>query len=354
MDQFSESAPPPAGPRRSLAPRALFLVGAVTLACLVGCAGSAQRDPMSAMSQDTPPPPRPRTSGGSADADIRPAIVVNGQGVAWDDVWPALAEHSGGAIVAEVVLDTLLQADLARRGLSISPRDIEHERQALTRTIVEGVSVSDQQAQILARRVADARALGPHRMEALLRRNAMLRAIARESVAPTEDALRRAYDIEHGRRFVTRLITLPDHRAASDLERSLRAGDPASLRARFAEAAVARSTDPTGAAGGLLGPISPADSSLPAALRQSVATMTPGSMTPIIALDTGFALAYVESVIEPDAVAFESVRPALEQRVRERMERIEMDVIAREMLASARVSVLDRSLDWGWQTGRSR
>lgn len=353
MDHLTGTARPFADARRL--PRAwAAAAGAIALGFMVGCAGSSQRDPMGGMSQATPQSPRPRSAGGSGGTDIRPAVVVNGQGVSWDDVWPAVAEHAGATVVGEVVLDSLLMADLGRRGLAITQTDIEYERQALTRTIVEGVNVSDQQAQILARRVADARGLGPHRMEALLRRNAMLRAIARASVSPSEDAVRRAYEIEHGRRFVTRLITLPDHRAASDLERSLRTGDPASLRARFSEAAVAQSTDPSGSAGGLLGPISPADTSLPASLRQSVATMTPGSMTPIIALDTGFALAYVESVIEADGVAFEAVRPALERRVRERLERIEMDVIAREMLASARVSVLDRSLDWGWQNGRSR
>jgi len=31
-----------------------------------------------------------------------------------------------------------------------------------------------------------------------------------------------------------------------------------------------------------------------------------------------------------------------------------MDVIARELLGGARVSVFDRSLEWGWQTGRPR
>ncbi len=295
-----------------------------------------------------------RGSSRSASGDLRPAVVVNGQGIAWEDVWEPMAEYAGGTIVSEVVLGRLLEEQMQTRGRTITQDDVERERSSLTRTVVEGVGVSDAAAQQLVRDVTVARGLGPHRMDALLRRNAMLRVLASENVAVTEDILRRAHEIEHGRRYVTRLIVVADHREASDILRNLQNGPADSLRARFAEAAVTHSTDSSGASGGLLGAISPADTALPVALREAVAATPVNVISHVLALDQSFALAMVEAVLEPTGVAFGSVRPALEVTVRERLERLQMDVIARELLGGARVSVFDRSLEWGWQTGRPR
>jgi hypothetical protein len=150
------------------------------------------------------------------------------------------------------------------------------------------------------------------------------------------------------------VITLSTQREASDLRAALQAGSPDSLRSRFAEAAVERSTDPTGAAGGMLGPISPADTTLPPTLREMIQATPPGMLTPVMLFDDSYALALVESALEPSGVAYEQVRPAIEASVRDRMERLQMDVIAREMLDTARVSVFDRSLNWGWEAGRPR
>ena len=342
--------------QRRVAGMLVVLAGALGV---VGCA-SGPRDPMENLAQGRAEAPAgPRTGGSSAsgrvgEGELRPAVVVNGRPVAWEDVWEPMAEHSGGTVVSEVVLDSILAQEMVDRGVTIGASEVEAERAALTRTIVEGVGVGDQQAQQLAREVMLARGLGPHRMDRLLRRNAMLRVLARESVVVDEATLRRAYEVEHGRRYVTRVITVGTSREASEVWSQLAAGPSDTLRSRFAEAAVARSTDPTGGAGGLIGAISPSDTSLPGPLREAVASTPAGSMGPVMAFDNSFAIAMVESVMEPTGVAFESVRPGLEVTVRDRLERLQMDVIAREMLASARVSVFDRSLNWGWESGRPR
>lgn len=320
------------------------------IALMAGCGTSGQRDPMNTTGTQRPSPPRP----GQGAADLRPALVVNGDGVGWDDVWEPMAEYAGGIIVSEVVLDHLLDREMRRRGVVVGASDIDRERNALTRTIAEGVGVGDVAAQQLVREVTLARGLGPRRMEALLRRNAMLRRIASESVVVTEDLLVLAHEIEHGRRFVARLIVAEGHREASEIRAQLESGPRESLRSRFAEAAVERSTDQSGAAGGLLGPLSPSDTALPSALRSALASTPVGGISPVIALDRGFGVVLVESVVEPSGVPLASVRPSLERTVRDRLERLEMDSIARELLASARVSIFDRSLHWGWETGRPR
>lgn len=339
---------------RTLAPLAICALAASTL----GACSSSQRDPdpMRNLAQPRPATPRQAdvTERRGSSTEARPALVVNSQPVAWETVWEPMAEYAGGVIVSEVTLDALLEAEMSRRGLTVGPAEIESERRALTRTIVAGVGVTDDAAQQLVRQVTIARGLGPRRMDSLLRRNAMLRVIARESVVVTEEVLRRAHEIEHGRRYLTRVITVATHREASDLRSSIALGPPESLRARFAEAAVSRSTDPSGAAGGFLGPLSPADTTLPGALRESLASTPPNTMTPVLLLDNTFALALVEGTVEPSGVSIESVRPVLEVSVRDRLERLQMDVIARELLDSARVSVFDRSLNWGWENGRSR
>lgn len=324
---------------------------------LAACSsGDRAYDPMENLAQgQAAAPSRPSGQPASpASTDLRPALVVNGQAVAWEDVWEPMAEFSGGVVVSEVVLDTVLAEEMARRGITIGQPEVERERSALTRTIIEGVGVSDAAAQQLVRQVTLARGLGPHRMDTLLRRNAMLRVMARDSVVLTDDILRRAYDIEHGQRFTTRIITVADNREAAQIRSALEAGTADSLRARFSEAAVTHSTDSTGGGGGLLGALSPADTSLPAALRSSLESTPVGTMTPVLALDNSFGIAFIEAIVQPTGVPFESVRPALEVSVRERLERLQMEVIARELLDGARVSVFDRSLDWGWTTGRNR
>ncbi len=340
----------------ALSPRLLLsLLLVQVLVALAACSSSSREpDPTAHLAQGRPTTPAQSSTARSTSADLRPAVVVNGKAIPWEAVWEPMAEFSGGTIVAEIALDSLLQDEMARRSIVIGSEDVERERAALTRTISQGVGVSDASAQQLVRRVTVARGLGARRMDSLLRRNAMLRVLARENVTLTEDILSRAYDIDHGRRYVTRIITVPDNRQAADLHSSIQSGPPDSIRSRFAEAAVTHSSDPSGASGGLLGPLSPADTTLPAALRSSLASTPAGSLTPVLALDGSFAVALIESVIEPTGVPFESVRPTLEVAVRERLERLQMDVIASELLNSARVSVFDRSLDWGWQNRENR
>lgn len=340
---------------------ALRTVGALCLVPFALAACSSSNQPLynaeNLSNASGAPPSQSAATGRSnraSSGDLRPAVVVNGQGIAWEDVWEPMAEFAGGTIVSEVVLDRLLQDQMQTRGRVITSHDVERERASLARTIIESVGVSDAAAQQLVTEVSNARGMGPNRMDALLRRNAMLRVLAAENVGVTEDILRRAYEIEHGRRYITRLIIVQDHHQASSILRDLQSGPIDSLRARFAEAAVTHSTDPSGAAGGLLGAISPADTALPAALRETLTATPVGSVSPVLALDQSFAIALIETTLEPTGVAFESVRPGLETTVRERLERLQMDVIAREMLAGARITIFDRSLEWGWTTGRPR
>ena len=267
------------------------------IALMAGCGTSGQRDPMNTTGTQRPSPPRP----GQGRRRPPPGTRRQRRRGRWDDVWEPMAEYAGGIIVSEVVLDHLLDREMRRRGVVVGASDIDRERNALTRTIAEGVGVGDVAAQQLVREVTLARGLGPRRMEALLRRNAMLRRIASESVVVTEDLLVLAHEIEHGRRFVARLIVAEGHREASEIRAQLESGPRESLRSRFAEAAVELPTDQSGAAGGCSGRSAPRTRRAP--LRPCGRWPPPrwaGSRRD--RLDRGFGVVLVESVVEPSGV----------------------------------------------------
>jgi hypothetical protein len=61
----------------------------------------------------------------------------------------------------------------------------------------------------------------------------------------------------------------------------------------------------------------------------------------------------LENDIPPDGLSFEQALPSLERLVRLRQERLLMDRLARNLLAQARITVFDESLNWAWQNRRS-
>lgn len=279
----------------------------------------------------------------------RPAAIVGGETVTWSDLAPALAEAAGGPIVEEVALDRLLRREMTLRGLTLAPDAIQKEQELIAQTVAQTAGVDAASQGDLVLELRRTRGLGEQRFAMLLRRNAMLRLMVRDEVVVSAEDVRQAHEIRYGQRFQTRIVLVRTERDAADAMARLRGeGRP---KESFGEVAGAVSIDPSRFRGGLLGAISPADPSYPLAIRRAVTTLAPGALSPVIALDQGYAIVGVDEVIPATGTDFESVAASLEREVRLLRERVSMDRLASQLLRAANITVLHPSLDWSWRTG---
>lgn len=273
---------------------------------------------------------------------------VQGRVLTWDDLAPMLAEAAGGLVLEEVVLDQLLREEFVSRGLSLDAAAVDGERDRLLQSLsaVEEPSVDQSRLLDTMRR---SRGLGPVRFEALLRRSAMLRRLVADEVVVSDAAIEQAYEQAYGKRFQTRLITVSTLTEAQEIRRTL---DQKAVP--FGELAARRSTDASAGRGGLLEPISPADPSYPAPIRSILPQLKVGQVSPVIAIDSGYAILKLEQVIPASGVDPSSVRDEMGRRVRLQQERLLMDQLARRLLQSASITTHDPSLGWSWsaRTGR--
>lgn len=260
-------------------------------------------------------------------------------------ILPELLELAGPQAVREIVLDRELEREFEARGLLLDPDAVEAERARL----VSALGVQPDQPDALTGQVLESRGLGPTRLPALLRRNAMLRRLAQPRVTIDDQSVEMAYRIRYGTQHHVRVIVTS---TADEASRALAAVEIRSgelgLGPAFARAALESSIDPSAEVGGSLGPISLSDPGLPAVLRQAVRDAPIGSLGPIVALNRGYAVLLVERVEQPDAPPFETVRDDLRDQVRARQERLQMATLAEDLIARARVSPLHPSLRWSW------
>lgn len=274
-----------------------------------------------------------------------PAAIVAGAPVSAAELVKPLAEIAGADALREVALDREVARELEARGLSITEADIEVERDRLTAAFGD-----DEQGRELIRRVFESRSLGPHRLRALLERNASLRKLIVAPDAPTDAAIRVAYDVQYGPKRRVRLALLPTVRNASAARREIAARSAdVGISAAFAEVAAARSTDSSAAVGGLLGPVSVADPGLSDVLRRSIDQLPIGVVGEIVALNEGFALVLVEADIPAEDTPFDTVRQALAASIAERSERLAMEALAETLIERADITPIDPGLRWSWQ-----
>lgn len=283
-------------------------------------------------------------------------MTVGGEAVGWEDILPRLGEAAGGLVVEEVALERLLIREVARRGMAVSQDDLDRERLWLAASI-SGVGVSPAsatEADQLIWQIRQRRGLGPVRYESLLRRNAMLRALVRERVEVRPDQVELAWRVQHGERVRVRIIVAPTQHDAQRLRDVVLAGEAASMKLRFAELAQRHSTDSSAPFGGLIEPFSIEDPAYEQTIRQSAALLEPGQTGPIVAIRNGYAVVYLDERLQGDGVSLEHARPALTEQLRQRQERLMMDALASQLLAEARVHVIDPSLLWSVRAGDSR
>ncbi len=297
---------------------------------------------------------RPTSAGGSSRA-----ALVDGTLVTRDDLWPLLAERAGAAGLEAIALDRAVAREANRAGLAITEADLRAEREIVERALI-GTGLTDRQQR--GRVVAEARARrgwGPAWFDGLLRRNALARKLtagAAQVPTPTEAEIARLHEVLHGTRREARVIVMASerdvarHRAevAAALAQSRATGE-----ARFMILATKDSSDVSAPRGGLLDPVGRFDATYPDAFREAVFGAEIGTLTPVVALDEGFAVALVIGERASEDVTIEAARPDLISRLRLDAEQRAMAAFFERLRASMRVEPLDDALEWSWeQRGR--
>ena len=303
------------------------LIPALLPAALLGCAASPVRVPAGASLGSTPESAPARTTTGLV-------AIVDGEAVSFEEIRAALVESAGAGILRDRVVDIRLAARLKARAIAIGAAEIERERTVL----LDALDADRARAIELLGEIRRRQALGDVRFEALLRRNAGLRALVAGEVKLDEEGIEHVYDMLHGPKRTARLAVLA---SLSDAEALLR--DHATRE--FAELAFERSLDETAARGGLLAPIARRDPSYPETLRAAIfATEVGKTSTPVL---DGSKFYVVEIVAEKpaDGTSRDAARARCERTLRLSRERLLMDALARELAASEGVTVFDRGFD---------
>jgi hypothetical protein len=274
--------------------------------------------------------------------DARPVAIINGRRVDWGEIKAHLTEAVGGTIIREYALDRRLEEEIRDAGITITADTLAAER----RTMLRMLSDDPDQAIRLLQELRARQGLGSRRFEALLRRNASLRALVRDQVEITESQIHQMYDVMYGARRQARLITLPTLREARSVIERIEQGE------FFGEVAVDVSTDASAPRGGLLEPIARLDPSYPEALRQALWSMQPGDVSSPILVDEQYAVMQFVSEFAGEELELETVRHDLEQRVRLNQERSLMDRLARHLLVNSSFNLLDDALKESWEMRR--
>jgi hypothetical protein len=287
---------------------------------------------------------------------LRPAALINDQPLAWDDTLPSLAEAAGAVVLEELALDRLVAAEYRAR-FGKGPEDISNERIALERqylsdSIRRAGDITANEAATLAADMRRSRGLGDARYTALLRRTAMMRDLVAPAVTIGPDLVQQRFDTRFGPRYRVRILTTPDEAGAAGALAELRSGD-CELPVRFAALAARISTDESKVRAGEIEPISPADPAYSPALRAVLPGLQPGEVSGVLALDPGFGIVLLEEVIPARQTTLDEQRADIEDELRRRQERVLMDALARRLLQSARIVVMDPSLNWSWKNRSS-
>ncbi len=270
--------------------------------------------------------------------DARPAALVNGKSMTWGELRPTLNEIAGAEALQEVILDREIDRALGDAGITLPPDAAAGERKVLLESLSDDVN----QAIRLLDELRDRQKLGKVRFEALMRRNAALRALVKDKVDITEEAIGRMHELMHGPKRQARLMVLPDLETAQAAINLVKSG------VSFADAAVEMSVDSSASRGGLLEPISQVDPAYPESLRQTLWSLNPGDMSGPVLLDNRYGVLMLIKRISGDGSQVKEMKPALERMVRLQQERFLMDQLARKLLADVQVTVFDDELHESW------
>lgn len=352
-------APPPIRTPRPLGPiccvlLALAAVATASMSCAQRSGGPTDLEVRRGLDRTDRYLQRQRVAGPQssvASSSDRPIAIVDGQPLQFGRLQAPLLDATGAMILEEVILDMLLERELDRLNIDVDKEAREAEQQRLLSSLTRNaLALTERDALALLNELRARRGLGASRYPALLQRNASLRALVRDRVTISPADLDQAFQLRYGPKFRARIITTTTVSAAQQALSRLRADEP------FAQVAADISTDPSRDRGGLLPPISLADTSFPSSIRTALRNLEPGERSVPIALDASYAIVMLDAIIPPPVGApasIDDVRDELERDTRLYQERVLMDDLARRLLDGAHVSILNPALDRSWRQRRN-
>ena len=290
-----------------------------------------------------------QTATPSSATPARPLAFIDNRPVSLADLAPLLLESAGGQSLLELTLDRRLEARIAQAKVTIDSAAIESERQSLTRTMT--AASDNDTAAIVLERIKAQRGLGEQRFAALLRRNAMLRALVKDGVVLTEEMLAQTHQALFGPQVTVRLITVATQQEAIAAATKLKLAPAAALEHAFAELAIATSNDVSSGSGGLIPAFALADPNMPAPLRTAAAATTPGELSAVFQLDNGYGLMLSKSRTQGDGSTLQARRTEVTAAARSRQERLAMERLARSIASEPGVMITDGALQWSVKSG---
>jgi len=350
--------------------RSMRLVGLVVLfVCVRGLAacssaspsGPGQAQPNEGWDSGVEQAERYVGAGGAGPArpvDPDPVVArLGNEPVRASDLRPKVYEFAGGLVLEEHLLDRLIEERLRAEGMTVTDRDVEAELETMLETVRDaagaGEDLDDERAGMMFERLRRGRGLGQVRLTGLLERNAGLRMLVRDRVTISEQDLAEAHRIVHGPKAVVRIITVPSQATADQILDELDDAEPERMPILFAELAARRSTDPSAPRGGLLGELSPSDPRLASGVRETIRELELGELSPMIAIESGYAIVLLEREIPASGITLEEARPTLERDLRQQREREAMEALAAALLRDADIQILDPHLSWNWSLRRN-
>ena len=282
----------------------------------------------------TRPPTRPEAAGLRTPNSARPVALIDQRAVSLNDMQEELLEAAGGQIIRELRLQRALEGRLAEEEITLSDAAIQAEEARL----LDELNPDSDVAQLLLKTVQESEGLGPRRYEALLWRNAALRALIQKFVSVDEEAMRRVWEVTYGPQVRVRVIVVASYTKAATVVEKLRQGD------NFDQLATEWSIDPSRDRGGLLEKLSTVDPVYPTALREAIDELEPGEFTNPVLLGDRYLLALLEKRIPAQDMTFAEVKSLLEVKTRLAQERMLMQEEAYRLRDEPKLLIFDETL----------
>lgn len=279
---------------------------------------------------------------GSVYADGDAFVIVNGRPITRAQVVQALMEAHGLSITQQLIVLELAKQETKRRGLEVTPADIDTEFQRSLDQMLpatdSGDAVSKDNKLQALKIVLEGKNISMTEFMIGMERNAHLRKAVRQGLRINETTLREEFARTHGEKVVVRHIQI----SLSDSGRLNRALDLLSQEKDFAEVARQLSQNPeTAARGGEMAPFTFDDKEIPPALCEAAFSLRPGEVSAPIRVERRFHILKLERRIPPQNARFEDVRDGVEDRLLERVVPRQMGRLAQDLFRKAKIRILD-------------
>lgn len=345
-------------PRTPARRPALSCAGLVVLLTAAGCgegfdqaeAGGIVAERLSEPRTPQNSPPAPRAAGAPAR---RPAVAfVNGHPIERRALIRTLVQARGLGLLQQMMLREVARQEAERRGLRITPDDIDREYEITLRADqfngADTASLTPARREKLIDDWTRSRGVPREELAVAMERNAYLRRIVAGQVDITEEMLRREYRRLHSARVEVRHIQLAARRVYAQIRRRLEQGDRfEDLVADYSQNVLTRLNQ------GRMPPFSADDPTVPAIFAKVAFELEPGQVSNPFEAEGSYHVLKLERRIPPDATPFEDLREKLRTGLHARLVARRMEALARRLLLDAKIRIEDRTLREQYRRGRA-